>query len=109
MSKRLAPQDRPLYASEVRIVSVDFSGLLDDGETLASVTSVTDPSGLLSITDEQVNTTALNINGQPTAIGHACLFRVDHNGADAGTYILDIECLTSASQEVTGSVNVRVY
>jgi len=109
MAKRLAPQVRDLYASEIRAVAVDFSGVLDDGETLASVISVTDPTAELAVTSQQVSTTSLEINGKSVAAGNALQFVVDHNGASSGRRAINIECSTTAGQEITGSVVFNVY
>lgn len=107
MSRRLAPQEHALYPGEVRNVAIDFSGLLDDGETLSSVTQAEESTSTLVVSSEQINAAEVVINGASVPIGHAVQLRVDHNNAAAEQYVVDIECLTSASQEVVGSVILR--
>lgn len=109
MSKRLAPQCGELYPSEVRAVAVDFSGVLDEGETLAAVLSISEVSGDLGLSGQQVSSAPLTINGVVVPAGMAVQFMVDHNGATQGQRLVDIECSTSAGQEVTGSVSLKVY
>jgi len=109
MSRRVAPECRAIYASEIRAVSVDFSGVLDEGETLTSVLSIDDPSNELAITGTQVNSAPVDINGVSVPAGLAVQFLLDHNGATQGNRLIDIECSTSAGQEVVGSVPIKVY
>lgn len=103
---RVAPQDHELYEGEVRNIAANMAGLMDEGETLSSIVSIQDDSGLLSITSEQINSSSVEVNGVDVAAGLVVQFRVDRNGAANGCYLVDIECLSSAAQEVTGSVRL---
>lgn len=107
MSKRLARETHQIYTGAVRNVAVDFTGLLDDGETLSGTPTVTDDSGEFVLSNKQVSTTALVIRGNTVAIGKAVQFTVDRNGAADGEYELDIVASTSAGQTLPASVTIE--
>jgi hypothetical protein len=104
--KRLAPQERELYRGDERILGVDCSGVLDAGETLVGTPTVTDESGQLAISQEQVNTTEVVINELKVPIGRAVLFMVERGAAPDGNYELDLLVTTSAGQTIPGAVKV---
>jgi len=106
MSK--APQIRALYVGEERNVAVDFSGKLDDGETLKGIPTVSAVALGLVVSGEQVNSSAISIDGTTVDIGRAVQFSVNASNASAGTIVLLVSCSTSASQVVRGLITVRV-
>jgi len=107
MAKRKAPQWHKLYSGGVRNVAIDFSGLLDAGESLSGTPSVTDSSGLLSISGEQVSSVALVINRVTVAAGLAVSFTVDRNSAPRGRYDIDVSVSTDAGQTIPGTIVIE--
>lgn len=83
-------------AAEVRLVSVDYRGKLDNGELLTGTPSVSIlPTGP-TIANESVNSAALTINGQSVAIGQAAQFKI--SGGTAGTkYTITVKCDTDST------------
>lgn len=104
-----ARQVHQITTSMVRIVSSDFIGQLDSGELLSGTPSVTAPVAAgLTLTQKQVNSTAITVNGVSCAAGQAVQFKADATSANAGTYVLDITCGTDAGQTLHGQVTVVV-
>lgn len=106
MAKRLARETREIYPGAIRNLAADFSGLLDAGETLSSVISVTPPSGAPVASAGQVNSSDMRINGAEVAAGKAVQFSITHAGEDAGVYEYDIIAVSSAGQRLPGSLRV---
>lgn len=106
-----APQIHPISRREIRIVSVDCQGNLDSGETITGAPTVTEiGTSHLSITDVQVSTTALVINGATVPAGQAILFRVDATGLSVRhRWVYGIALLfdTSAGERVEGAVRLK--
>ena len=107
MSKRLARETHQIYSGAVRNVAVDFTGLLDDGETLSGTPTVTDDSGEFVLSNKQVSTTALSIKGRLIATGLAAQFTLDRNGAPDGEYEIDIVASTTSGQTLPVSITVE--
>jgi len=105
--KRLAPQIHQLYLGEDRIVSIDCSGGLDAGEALAGTPVVTEVTGALTISQEQVSSVDLVINGAEVPAGYAVQFSVDRNQASAAARTIDVSVLTTSGQTVTGAVRLE--
>lgn len=95
--------------AESLLYGVSFAPLLDSGETISSVTSVTEATGDLTIASEAVNAaTFTDIDGNTVAIGEGVQFRVS-GGTDGEQYRLEIIVATSSSntREVDCLLNVR--
>lgn len=99
-----------ITTNEVRIISVDFSGQLDDGELLTGTPTVTAPVGSgLVLTQKQVNASAVTINDVSCAAGTAVQFKCDATSATAGSrYEVEIICGTDAGQTIEGNVILKV-
>lgn len=99
-----------ITTNEVRVVSVDMRGVLDDGETLTGTPTVTAPAGSgLVLTNKQVNSSTLVVNNVSCTAGQAVQFKVDATGATAADrYEVEVLCGTSAGQMVEGNVILRV-
>lgn len=101
-----APQIREITTDEKpRIVSVDFSSMLGSGELLAGAPTI-QGSDDLTITDEQVNASAVTINGISVADGKAVQFKVETDVA--GQYKIEILCGTDAGQVLEGAIRLNV-
>ena len=105
MTSNTAPQIQCKTASEVRLVSVSFSGKLDENELLTGTPTVTDATGDLTLNNKAVNTAALKINRATVPVGEAVQFSVA--GGTAGEqYIINILCSTDSSPAETLEQNV---
>ncbi len=100
-----APQIRELTTDETRNISVDMSGLLDDGEVLVGAPTI-ECSDSLTVDNEQINTAAVVINGDSVAVGCAVQFTVA--STVRGAYTIDIKCSTDANQVVEGIIKIAV-
>jgi len=105
-----APQIHTKKSAEVRNVAVDFSGALDDGETLTGEPTISvSPSGEVTTDNAAVSTTPRVILGASVPTGSAVLFR-----ASAGTagkkYTITVTVGTTAipSQTLIGVVTLIV-
>ena len=109
MTKRYAKETYKVYDGDDRIISIDFEGLLDEGETLTGTPTVQEDADTpsLTITEEQVNTTEIVIKRRKVAVGQAVLFRLDRGSADVGDYEIDVTVATSAGQTLPGSVKIE--
>ena len=100
------------YASqdEHRISSIDFRGKLDSGEVLTGTPTVTEVTTTdLVISNPQVSTGILTINGVDVPIGEAIQFNVDYAGGTATKkYTVKIVCDTDAGQTVAAQVYVVI-
>lgn len=107
-AKRYAKETYDLHDNDVRIMSVDFTGLLDSGDTLTGTPTVAEDADTpsLVITQAQVSTTALFIKRQTVPAGRAVLFKADRNDAAAGDYEIDILVSTVAGQTLPATVRV---
>ena len=100
-----APQIREMTTDELRIISIDFSAMLDGGELLTGAPDV-QCSDDLTITDAQINAAIVDINGASVAAGMAVQFKV--TAAVAAQYKIEIVCDTDAGQTVEGTISLRV-
>jgi len=107
---KTAPQVRSVYPGEVRNVAIDFTFQLDAGETLSGTPTVSALSGYgVTFSGQQINASAITINGTVVAIGNAVQFTADATSAASGATIrLLITCGTSASQTLKGIVTMVV-
>lgn len=85
---------------ETRNGKVSFTDILDTGEVLTGTPTVTvSPSGP-TISNAAVNTSAVTVDGESVAIGHAVTFKV--TGGTAGTtYTLTVTASTDATPAQT--------
>lgn len=91
-------------ATEIRNCAFDMTPLLDAGELLASITSITESTGDLTITNESVSTAQKVINGKTVDIGEAAQCRV--SGGTAPTdYVIRVVALTDANPAQTVKEN----
>lgn len=100
-----APQLHTMTTEEVRNISVDMSFFLDDGELLDGTPDV-QCSADLTITNAQISTAAVLINGEQVAIGMAIQFTVE--APIVGRYTIELLCTTDAGQTVEGSIQLNV-
>lgn len=100
-----APEIYRISTDETRNVSVDFTNVLDSGETISGTPTV-ECSANLTISGEQANTTTVTIKGVTVAIGLAAQFTV--SSATPGKYLIDVKCATTESQTVEGIVTLIV-
>ena len=102
-----APQVRTMSTAETVNVAIDASGKLDSGETYTGTPTITEVStSNLTLSNKAVNTGALTINGNSTAIGQAIQFTV--SASTTGTYLVNWVCGTSASQTRDGRLTIVV-
>lgn len=97
-----------MSALEVRNVSVDMQGKLDEGETLTGTPTVTEATGDIALSNKQVNTSALTINDVAVAIGEAIQFTADPADDAEGVYTIYFSCGTSEGQTVDGELLLRI-
>ncbi|KKN79783.1 hypothetical protein LCGC14_0336380 [marine sediment metagenome] len=99
MSSLNTAPERPVYAEgEENLESVSFDGVLDSGELLASVTSVTELTSTdLTISNEAVSTAALIINNVTVITGRAIQFKVVGQLVATGSYTLKLIVVTDSS------------
>jgi hypothetical protein len=105
-----APQVREVSTNEVRIISADFKGKLDEGELLTGTPTITEVStDHLTLSSKQVSTVELVVNQRRCAIGEVAQFKVDASGAAPGTtYEVDIICGTDRGQTIDGRISIYV-
>lgn len=102
-----ALQTHTISRAELRTVSIDFSSSLDQGDTLTGTPVVThDPN--IEVTQQQVNSTALQINYSSVAPGHAIQFRVNAAAAVAGHYTVAVACDTVSGDIPEGRICLKV-
>lgn len=104
----LAPQRHTKTASEVRNVSIDMQGLLDDGELLTGTPIIVEvTTSHLTITNKAVSSEALTINGADCAAGKALQCTIA--GGNAGhTYAVRFTVTTEAGQTLIVTASLRV-
>ena len=104
---KTAPQIHAITTDETRNIAVDCQGFLDTGELLTGTPTITEvTTALLTLTNKQVSTAELTINGATVAIGEAIQFTAA--GSTAGNYSVKFICGTDASQTVSGFVKIIV-
>ena len=101
----VSPTVRSITTDERRSVSVDMSGLLAEGESLITPVAVQGDAALV-VTDERINSAALEVNGVEVRPGAVVQFMLAC--AVPGRYSIEILCPTSEGQEVEGTVYVHV-
>ena len=110
-----APQVLHKTPDEDRLVSVDFGGKLDAGETLTGVPTApvdhTIPASATTLTTANVaiNTTELIINGRTVPIGEAVQFLASAGGIDS-EYIIKVSAASTSApaQALVGFVRIAV-
>lgn len=97
-SKNTAP-DRPTVAvGETNLFSVDFSGILDSGESLSGTPTVVEvTTSDLTIASESVSSSALTINGKSVTAGQAVQFKVSGQAIANSPYTIKITCGTDST------------
>jgi len=109
-----------LRRSAVQLITANFNASLNTGETLSSVTSVTQTAqptagsgetSTLTIGSGAINTGgAVTVDGQSRATSTVCQFRVTvPSNATIGTYTVLVLCATSASNTKALNVPIRVW
>lgn len=99
-----------LLVGETRNAAVSFDAWLGLYETLVGTPTVTGyPSGL-TITNAQVNTQVVEVNGLDVPVGNAVLFTVT-GGTSCTDYIITVTVTTNSSpaQTLIGKVRLQVY
>ncbi len=99
-----------LLVGETRNAGISFDDWFGDDEVLIGTpTVVASPVGL-TITNAQVNTEEVTINGLSVPIGKAVLFTVT-GGTSCTDYLLTATCGTNSTpaQTVIGKVRLQVY
>lgn len=99
-----------LLVGETRNAGISFDNWLSSSEVLTGTPTVTaSPSGL-TLTNAQVNTEVVTINGLDVPIGHAVLVTVS-GGSTCQDYILTATCSTNSTpaQVLIGKVRLQVY
>ena len=109
MGEHTANERPPMAVGETRNFAVSFVGQLDSGETISSVTSVTEvTTSVLTITNKAVNSAAVTINEVSVGIGLAVQFTVAGQVAASSPYTIKILAVTSGSQTLVGWVTFPV-
>lgn len=102
MSANTATERPVTAAGEENLFSVSFDGVLDSGELLASVTSVTEETTTnLTISNKAVSTAALTINNVAVITGRAIQFKVVGQLVATGRYTLKIIVVTDSTPAQT--------
>ncbi len=101
MAIELKP-DSTISVGASRILSIDLQKELTGDEVLTGTPTITEASGVLTLTNKAVSTAALTINGRACAIGKAVQCLVNASAAVAGTtYTLTISVATDSSPAET--------
>lgn len=101
----VAQQSQGMTTDETRIVSVDFSDLLDSGETLTGAPTVQHGTGI-TVSSETINSAEVTVNDEAVAIGKAVQFVIVASAS--GRYLLEVLCSTSAGQTLEGRCTLDV-
>lgn len=99
-----------LLVGETRNAAVSFDSWLGEDELLTGTPTVTaSPSGL-TISNAQVNTGTVVVNGLEVPIGHGVIFTVT-GGSSCTYYIITVTVSTtsSPSQTVIAKVRLQAY
>ena len=110
-----APQVHRISRSEVRNCAVDLQDALNENGSPIEVFTGTpivleqNSPNQLTLSNKQVSTGALTINGRSCRAGAAVQFKVNASAATAGSlYTIAVTCGTNAGQTVHGLVQVEV-
>ena len=98
-------QSHSITTDEARNVAVDMGGFLSGAETLTG-TPQTQALNALTITDVQINSSVLTVNGRQAEIGQAVLFKA--SSSNVGRYLIDVVCSTDAGQTVEGTITLSI-
>lgn len=91
------------------VLSVDCSGFLDAGETVTGTPTVVEVgSAQLTITNVQINGSAITIQGVSVPASHAVTFTADATSSAKGIYTLRINIPTTAGVTPGGLVKLQV-
>lgn len=102
-----APQIYSIPPGKTKVVSVDMSPQMGDGETLSGAVTVEEANtSALTIGTPTVNTATLTINDKDVAIGQALQFTV--MGNVQGRYTISAFAVSSESQDIGGKVRVNI-
>lgn len=107
MHENTAPQRPTILVGEIRGVSVNFTGKLDQGELLTGTPVITPDPADLTCSSPRVSTTALAINGRTVAIGKAVQFTITGGTADT-EYTVTVTVLTTMGQTLMGRCVIAV-
>ena len=94
-----------ITTEEVRNVLVDMSGPLETSELLTGTPDI-QADAALTISDIQINSAVVTINGSSVAIGKAVLFKV--TPSTSGRYSIEIVCGTDAGQTIEDKIVLHV-
>lgn len=100
-----ASPSHTISTEEVRIVSVDFSQMLSDGERLTGVPSVQSTAGI-NFTGITINPTDVEING--TIVEPNCAVQMFVSSTMPVKYVIEIVCTTTGGQTIEGILNLTV-
>lgn len=105
-----ASKPKVMHPSESILFGADFTKLLVANETLSGTPTVTDASGLLTISAVAINAaTFVNDDGVTVAINCGVQFRVvATNGVAGTTYPLKVQCATNQSNTRVLICNLQV-
>lgn len=102
MSENTAPEIPVTAEGAVDLFSESFDGVLDSGELIASITSVTEVTTTdLTISDSAVSTAALDINNISVATGRAIQFKVIGQLEATREYTLKMIVITDSTPAQT--------
>lgn len=105
----------PKHTGETKIFALAFpASWFEDGESIATVVSVTDASDELTIEDEAKNGAELTTRENETvAVGHAVLMTVSGGEIAAGStvkkYYVQVTVTTTDGQTLVGVLRIDVY
>jgi hypothetical protein len=102
MGRNTASQRPVAVPDETNLCSVSLVGILDSGELVASVTSVTEQTTTdLTISNTAVSTGELTINNKAVATGKAIQFKVIGQLVANSPYTLTIKVVTDSTPAQT--------
>ena len=90
-----------LSVGDTDIAAIDLTDYLDSGETFTGTPTVVEITTTdLTITNKQVNTAALTLNGRTVAIGAAIQFKISGQLA-ARSYTIQVTGSTTSGRTLT--------
>lgn len=92
--------------AEVRLVSIDFQGKLDTGETLTGTPTATPDSGLTCGSPSR-NSSEITVNGTAVPANKGIQFTVS-SGTLNTTYNVLVSCATSGGQTLNHTIRVLI-
>jgi len=108
----VAPQVNQMSKNEKAIVSLSMMGKLADGELLTGSPTVSEvDTNHLNITNPQISTVELVINGETVPIGGAILITVDATGndvVDGEKYEVLMVCATTLGNIRDGIATIEI-